>query len=339
MDQIQQEVNESIKNGIKTTDNSDEGKKLQDNINKLKAAKMAVDQQNEAVKNLISNYDKLSDDNDNVTNTGRVIGVGDIESQLINAANALTDGRARIGEYNAETKRLKYTVKTGAYTFEEYEMAVREAGGAIVSIQGVTKRTETFLEGFKRKLSEITRYFSASSLIFKFYNEFKKGIQYVREIDRALTELKKVTNETDKTYDTFLDNASKTAIKLGSTISEVTEATATFAKLGYSMKMAAEMAEAAIVYKNVGDNIASVEDAADSIISTLKGFKLEASESMRIVDRFNKVGNEFAITSQGLGDALHRFLVIVDGAHVVGYLIEAGYHSGVIAVEDSSYLF
>ena len=91
---------------------------------------------------------------------------------------------------------------------------------------------------------------------------------------------------------------------MGSTISAVTEATATFAKLGYTIEQASEMAEAAIVYKNVGDNIASTEDAADSIISTLKGFGLEASESMAIVDKFNEVGNRFAITSQGIGEAL-----------------------------------
>jgi hypothetical protein len=36
----------------------------------------------------------------------------------------------------------------------------------------------------------------------------------------------------------------------------------------------------------------------------MKGFKLEATESMRIVDRFNEVGNRFAITSQGIGEAL-----------------------------------
>jgi TP901 family phage tail tape measure protein len=118
----------------------------------------------------------------------------------------------------------------------------------------------------------------------------KQGVQYVREIDLALTELKKVTDETEETYDKFLETAAKTGAKLGSTISAVTEATATFAKLGYTIEQATEMAESAIVYKNVGDNIASTEDAADSIISTMKGFKLEATEAMRIVDRFNEVG-------------------------------------------------
>jgi TP901 family phage tail tape measure protein len=119
--------------------------------------------------------------------------------------------------------------------------------------------------------------------------QLRKGVQYVREIDLALTELKKVTDETEAEYDQFLQTAAKTGARLGTTISAVTEATATFAKLGYTMEQATEMAESAIVYKNVGDNIASTGDAADSIISTMKGFRLEASESMAIVDRFNEV--------------------------------------------------
>lgn len=146
-----------------------------------------------------------------------------------------------------------------------------------------------FLNGFKKKINSIMQYLAMTMSIHRVIAELRRGIQYVKEIDLALTELKKVTDETEETYDEFLKTAAKTGARLGSTISAVTEATATFAKLGYSMEQATEMAEAAIVYKNVGDNIASTEDAADSIISTMKGFGLEASESMAIVDRFNEV--------------------------------------------------
>jgi hypothetical protein len=161
-----------------------------------------------------------------------------------------------------------------------------------------------FLNGFQKKFNSIMQYLSMTMSIHRVLAELRKGIQYIREIDVALTELKKVTDETEETYDKFLKTAAQTGARLGSTISAVTEATSTFAKLGYTMKQSAEMAEAAIVYKNVGDNIASTEDAANSIISTMKGFGLEASESMAIVDKFNEVGNRFAVTSQGIGEAL-----------------------------------
>ena len=221
-------VNKSIKEGKSLiNDDGTETKELQN----LKNLTMAVNQQSNAVKELIANYDELSSDNPNINETGYTVGSGNLEAQLQNIAKLYTNGAAKIGDFDAATGRLKYTVKTGVHEFQEYELAVREIGGAIVSVQGATKRTETFLEGFKRKLGEFTRYFSASSLIYKGINQIRKGIQYVREIDVALTELKKVTNETEEAYDKFLDTAAKTADKVGSTIKDVISSTADWARL------------------------------------------------------------------------------------------------------------
>ena len=254
------------------------------------------------VKELVANYELFS--NENSTSLNAKFTGGDVRTQLEAAVRAYERGAVSIKSYSEATKQLTYEVQSGAHEFTTYTVGIRDADDAIRRLPGTIRKTETFIESFRRKFAEITRYFSASSLMFKGVNEVRKGIQYIKEIDAALVELRKVTDETEETYDKFLQTASKTADKLGSTISAVTEATATFAKLGYTMEMASQMSEAAIVYKNVGDNIASTEDAADSIISTLKGFGLEASEAMRIVDRFNEVGNRFAITSQGIGEAL-----------------------------------
>lgn len=275
--------------------------------NELIAQTMGVNKMTEEIGELVAEYQKLSGDNATVigTNTlGSGAGLYAYEEQLKQAVAAATNGKAQIKNFDAATKTLTYTVKTGKHEFTEYTAAVRNLDGQLVSVQGATKRTETFFEATARKMKELTSYFSGMAVFNRVGQELRRGIQYVREIDLALTDLKKVTDETEETYDAFLQTAAKTGEKLGATISAVTEATATFSKLGYSMEQATDMAESAIVYKNVGDNIASTEDAADSIISTMKGFRLEASESMAIVDRFNEVGNRFAITSQGIGEAL-----------------------------------
>ena len=268
---------------------------------------MSVNKMTEEIGELVAEYHRLSGDNATVIGTNTLdsgAGLGAYEQQLKQAVATATNGKAQIKNFDAATKTLTYTVKTGKNEFTEYTAAVRRVDGALVSVQGTTKRTETFFEATARKMRELTSYFSGMAVFNQISQELRRGIQYVREIDLALTELKKVTDETEETYDQFLRTAAKTGARLGTTISAVTEATATFAKLGYSMEQATEMAEAAIVYKNVGDNIESTGDAADSIISTMKGFRLEASESMAIVDRFNEVGNRFAITSQGIGEAL-----------------------------------
>lgn len=220
-----------------------------------------------------------------------VLGV-DLASVKLNTTTGKLTGVLRKNDYVVADMAMEYDEAT--QSLHLYQEKERESLGGVPG----------FLHGLKQKSKAIVQYIASMTSIYRVFGELRKGIQYIREIDLALTELKKVTDETDETYDKFLKTAAKTGARLGSTISAVTEATATFAKLGYSMEQASEMAEAAIVYKNVGDNIASTEDAADSIISTLKGFGMEASESMAIVDRFNEVGNRFAITSQGIGEAL-----------------------------------
>ena len=133
---------------------------------------------------------------------------------------------------------------------------------------------------------------------------FTKMIKNVKEIDLQMTELKKVTEETDATYKRFLEGAAERAKILGSTISDVVRATAEFAKMGYSLEESSKLADAALVYKNVGDGINNIEEASSTVISTMKAFGIEASKSMEIIDKFNEVSNNFAASSKDIGLAM-----------------------------------
>ena len=93
---------------------------------------------------------------------------------------------------------------------------------------------------------------------------------------------------------------------MGASLVDVVSATADFARLGHSIGDASKIADAALVYKNVGDGIEDVAQASASIISTMQAFGIETSAVMSIVDKFNDVGNKFAISSTGIGDAMQR---------------------------------
>ena len=132
----------------------------------------------------------------------------------------------------------------------------------------------------------------------------KQMVTNVIEINTAMTELKKVTDETDATYTKFLTNAAGRAKELGAAITDVVTASADFARLGYNIDDAATLADVAVLYKNVGDGINNISDASASIISTMKAFRIEAENSISVVDKFNETGNSFSISSKGVGDAL-----------------------------------
>ena len=234
--------------------------------------------------------------------------LSNLQDVMVRHAESTAQGKFELKGWNDEQNKMYYTVTESNGAVHEMTLALGQGTNKLYQMRTATKETGTLMQqifkGIKVKAKELLSFVIGGGSVYKIIAMIRQGIQYIKDVDKALTELRKVTNETDETYAKFLNTASKTGQKLGTTISQVTLATATFAKLGYAMNEASEMAQSALVYKNVGDGISSAEDAADSIISTLKGFNLEASESMRIVDRFNEIGNKFAITSKGIGDAL-----------------------------------
>lgn len=72
------------------------------------------------------------------------------------------------------------------------------------------------------------------------------------------------------------------------------------------MEDASQLSEVANIYAVVGDEVDGIEGATNSIISTMKAFGIEVDDTMSIVDKFNEVGNRFAISSGGIGEAMMR---------------------------------
>jgi len=87
------------------------------------------------------------------------------------------------------------------------------------------------------KYAEYSRFLLVSRSLALLRKSVAQMVQVVKEIDLQMTELKKVTDETDATYKRFLDGAGDRAKKLGATISDVVRSTADFAKMDIVSKM------------------------------------------------------------------------------------------------------
>lgn len=237
--------------------------------------------------------------------------IGDVEklkSSMLELANSVTNNKFKFEDFDSTNKVLTGTFTNQAGEIEKLTVAYNDAAEAAQAFHKNTNQKAPTLFGQLKGLVTdgakriISLYLDITDLI----RYVSKGVQAVREIDLAMTELKKVTDETDESYTKFLKNASKTASTIGATLKDFTTVTSDFARLGYSMEESADLAKVALVYENVGDGFSSVSEASESIISTMKAFGIEATDTMEIVDKFNEVGNNFAITSKGIGDALQR---------------------------------
>lgn len=165
---------------------------------------------------------------------------------------------------------------------------------------------KTWLDIFSTK--KLHNFLGQAASMFSFYDLVNVGreiVTNIKEVDTALTELRKVSDATEQRLTTNFKNSADTAKELGATISDIISATADWSRMGYNIDQAEELARVSTLYKNVGDGI-DIETANNSLISTLQGFQLDASEAESIIDKFNEVANNYAIDSAGIGEALQR---------------------------------
>lgn len=176
--------------------------------------------------------------------------------------------------------------------FQRIKLNAREAGILGKSVG----------DSFKSAASSFTSWITVTGTIMFAVNSLKKMKDAVFDVDTAMTNLYKVTDETSSRYSSFLRNANKSAQELGQSVSNLVEQTANWAKLGYGIDQASQLAKISSIYANVGevDNNTAVSD----LVTAMKAFNIESSNSITIVDSLNKLGNEFAVSSADLGTGL-----------------------------------
>lgn len=173
---------------------------------------------------------------------------------------------------------------------KSFSMRIDEANAKLKDSNSALSRLGT---AFKSSFMNAAMYMFSGYRVFQTITRaIRSAYTNIVEIDAGMTELKKVTDETNESYNTFLQNAGKTAVELGTTVTDYINSTADFARLGNSFTDSQELAKVANVYSVVGDDIDSIDEASQSIISTMAAFGVEAKDAMSIVDKFNEVGKK-----------------------------------------------
>lgn len=161
---------------------------------------------------------------------------------------------ARYLEYIERYQKLLESGKITQQNGQEYASeASKEFAELKKAVQDAGLETDTLAMKFKKLFETNIKSQFASQVINMVEQGLRQIYQNVVNIDSAMTELKKVTNETDNTYDAFLDDAGTRAKNLGASISDIVTASADFARLGYNLKDSKELADAAVLYQHVGD--------------------------------------------------------------------------------------
>lgn len=174
---------------------------------------------------------------------------------------------------------------------------------------------KTFGQRFQEGFTKFASWFSISQLFMGAINKTQQMVEAVKEIDKAMTSVRKVTDESSASYARYMESALSRSADLAAQVPGYIEATAGWARMGYDMEEAQRLGELSTIYYNVGDGVETVDDATNSLISTMKAFNIQAGDAEGILDKLNYAGNNFGITSGGLGEILQRSAASLSAAN------------------------
>lgn len=295
---------------------------IEDGLNNLKQSIAGIDSQ-DALNKFKQDLKDLGVTLNNIKKDANLGSLFEGESRTfsdINEVRANIDSLfASIGKVNEKSIKVK-DMKT-------LIAEVKQANGEIRKFT-VTLDSANFARFVDNGISEFTRLEQTSRKILSgigsfvriylspqdFIRYFRQGFDAVKEIDTAMTELRKVSDATASELAMYFDDAVASAKELGSSVNDMISATADWSRMGYNLPDAKELGELAVLYKNVGDGI-DVDEANSSLVSTLQGFQIEAKDAHKIIDSFNEVANNYAINSAGIGEALKRSAAAFNAAN------------------------
>ena len=314
-------------------------------VNKVESDAKKLSVVNNGITNGIKNLNNALSSMNNAAKTGDIKGLinanreyeralKSVQNQIKMNARAERDAAA---QQKLSDDRIAFQSKIDAW-LKKNSAAAKKFGGAMIQLRSQAEscdkvtlghlqsqfdqldakadaaglKMQTFGDRIKTQFQRYSSYFSVATILMYTTRAVTSMFEQVKSIDSAMTELKKVTNETDASYNKFLDNAATRSKQLGTTIDGLVSSTADFARLGYSFNESQGLAEVANIYAVVGDEVEGVEGATQSLVSTMAAFKDEMNGmtdtefALAIVDKMNEVANNFAISSGGIGEALQR---------------------------------
>jgi len=287
-------------NGINTNSAEKEIKELQQTINNLSSS----DSQIVRLQNTISKMEN------NLTNMkgkyGSLVGDSSSREQLNSYTSQIEKLKTVMASLQSggtiSGQKLASELNLGTNASRELSNAVKNSSSALKLAQN---DATTFGESIKRALQNTGIYMGAYQTVQMLTNSFKDATKYVIQLDSAMTNLKKVTQETNQTYSAFLNQAHDIAMDYGSQSDKVVDATTSWAKTGESLKNATELAKSTMLLTKVGD-VENVSTAQQYMIAPLKAFQIEADKSITLIDKYNNISNNMATSTNDLGEALSK---------------------------------
>ena len=170
------------------------------------------------------------------------------------------------------------------------------------------KPYSNIFEYIKADISRATQRIVDFGLAARVLNTARKEIQQVYQnilkLDEAMTNLRIVTGSNIEQAKSMMNTYNDLAMQLGTTTQAVAQSAAEWLRQGYSVSEANELIKSSTYLSRLG--FMDMGQSVTALTSVMKGFRIEATDSMDIVDKLTQLDAKYATTAGDIATALSR---------------------------------
>ena len=146
-------------------------------------------------------------------------------------------------------------------------------------------------------------------LLMSFIRILRTGLKDIinkaKQLDQVMTNLRIVTGKNATDARTLIGQYANLGKQLGATTVEITQMATAWSRQGYDMAQVSNLIESSMYLSKLG--MIDATTAVKDLTSAMKGFKLEASEAMSIVDKLTALDVKAATTAGDIAEGLAMF--------------------------------
>jgi hypothetical protein len=232
-----------------------------------------------------------------------------VRTKMEQMSAELAKGSKYTTEFNAAQGKMYTTIDRGSGVFEKYQLAYKEGPGnvdqSLTKVSQSVKPLSSYVSEMGQKFRSLSQYLISNFGFQALQTGVTSGVTSIKELNSAMTELKKTSSGTKKEYSDFTAQAKVDAEAIGSTTTQITNSAADYSRLGYTLSDSQTLAKNTGILKNVSE-FDSIDDATSAMISMMKAYDVKVDDSMDLIDKMNLVGNNYAISTDGIATALQN---------------------------------
>lgn len=186
----------------------------------------------------------------------------------------------------------------------EHELKRNSALASLYAKKPYSNIFEYIKADIGRAIQRIVDFGLAARVLNTARKEIQQVYQNILKLDEAMTNLRIVTGSNTEQAKSMMNTYNDLAMQLGTTTQAVAQSAAEWLRQGYSVSEANELIKSSTYLSRLG--FMDMGQSVTALTSVMKGFRIEATNSMDIVDKLTQLDAKYATTAGDIATALSR---------------------------------